>query len=92
VTANGDLRAEEFERLGDPRDEVPTVKIATVLSTEEERYVRIGTREDGEALYSLAADVARGPKYAERYTWTREEIEADDNSPLKAEFSIEVDK
>lgn len=64
------------------------MKIDVVLSTKEERYIRIGTK-DGEPLYALASDVMRGPKYAERYTWTRKEIERDDLSPLVAEFSIE---
>ncbi len=91
MTDNGDIRAEEFERLGDPNDE-GMVKIATVLSTGEERYIRIGTREDGEPLYAIAADVTRGPKYAERYVWTRAEIETDDQSPLVPEFEIEVPK
>lgn len=67
------------------------MKIDVVLSTREERYIRIGTREDGEPTYALASDVMRGPKYARRYSWTRAEIEADDESPLEAEFSIEVE-
>ncbi len=67
------------------------MRIDVVLSTEEERYICVGRAPDGEYRYASASDVARGPKYAERYSLTRAEIEQNDNSRMVPEFSIETE-
>jgi hypothetical protein len=63
--------------------------VPVVIATDDARYVLIGIT-NGRETFALASDVARGPKYATRYSWTREEIEADDDGPIVTEFEIEV--